>query len=150
MGNRARYLISGLHNNTCLCTPVHTRMFMCTHMCAHALVNSFCYGSYYYAFVCNISRTEQCIASLKQLLNLYLSLSVCMCVWQSGWSMSPVWRSEDNLWEPILSFYCVSLRDQTQVVRLGGKRLSLLSHLTGSLSRLSSCWPAFDASLWVV
>lgn len=36
-----------------------------------------------------------------------------------------VWRSEVNLEELILSFHSVSSRDQTQVIRLGSKNLSL-------------------------
>lgn len=41
-----------------------------------------------------------------------------------------VFRSENYLWEPILYFYHVDLRDPTQV-RLGSKCLYPLSHLTG-------------------
>lgn len=39
----------------------------------------------------------------------------------------PVWRSEDNLSESVLSFHRVCLRDQTQVVRLV---TSALTHRT--------------------
>lgn len=37
--------------------------------------------------------------------------------------MANVWKSEDNLWEWILSFDHVSPRDPTQVVRFGGEHL---------------------------
>lgn len=33
------------------------------------------------------------------------------------------WRSEENLWKSVLSFCFVSVRDQTQVTRLGGRCL---------------------------
>lgn len=39
------------------------------------------------------------------------------------------WRSDDNLWCSLFSFYCVVSRDWTRVVRLGSKSLNLLSHL---------------------
>lgn len=38
------------------------------------------------------------------------------------------WRSEDNLWEPILAFHPVE--DQTQVVRIGGGQFYPRSHST--------------------
>lgn len=41
-----------------------------------------------------------------------------------------LWRSEDNLQKLILS-YCMDSGTQTQVLRLGGKFLYLLSHLAG-------------------
>lgn len=41
-----------------------------------------------------------------------------------------VFRSEDNLWELILSFLVVP-RDQTQVVRHGDKCFYWLSYLAG-------------------
>lgn len=40
------------------------------------------------------------------------------------------WRSKDNLQKLILS-YCMDSGTQTQVFRLGGKFLYLLSHLAG-------------------
>ncbi|EDL81566.1 acylphosphatase 1, erythrocyte (common) type (predicted), isoform CRA_b [Rattus norvegicus] len=39
-----------------------------------------------------------------------------------------MWKSEDHLREPVLSFYHVDSRDRTQVIWLGGK-----NHLVGSL-----------------
>lgn len=40
-----------------------------------------------------------------------------------------VWRAENSLWESVLSFNHASSRDQTQLLRLGGRWLDLLSHL---------------------
>lgn len=42
-------------------------------------------------------------------------------------------RSEDNLWESVLSFHHMDPGDCTQVIRLGSERFDLLSHLTGHL-----------------
>lgn len=47
-----------------------------------------------------------------------------------------MWWSEDNLPKPVLSLQQVGPRDQTQVTRLGGKRLHLLSLLPAPLSLL--------------
>lgn len=41
------------------------------------------------------------------------------------------WRSEDSSQEATLSFHPVGLRNQTQMVSTGGKRLYLLNHLAG-------------------
>jgi hypothetical protein len=38
--------------------------------------------------------------------------------------------SQDSFQESVLFFLCVDRRDQTKVVRFGGKHLSSLSHLT--------------------
>jgi hypothetical protein len=38
-------------------------------------------------------------------------------------------RPEEDFWDSVFSFYCVGLSGQTQVIRLGGRCLSLLSHL---------------------
>jgi hypothetical protein len=46
---------------------------------------------------------------------------VCMCM---------AWRSEDKLWESILSFHCEMPKVGIQVFRLEGKHLYLLRHLT--------------------
>lgn len=39
-----------------------------------------------------------------------------------------VWKSEDNFQK--LAFFCVDLRNQTQLISLGGKYLNTLSRLT--------------------
>lgn len=41
-----------------------------------------------------------------------------------------VWRTEANLCESVLPFYYVGPGNQTQVLRVGGKPLSPLSHLS--------------------
>ena len=59
---------------------------------------------------------------------IYLrSLGVgCMCH-----DIAQVWRSEDSFQELVLSFHCVSFRNQSQVAELGSKQLyHSLSHLT--------------------
>lgn len=40
-----------------------------------------------------------------------------------------IWKSEDNCKESVLSFHHVGLRDQTEVIRLGGKHLYPLSKI---------------------
>lgn len=45
-----------------------------------------------------------------------------MCLWH-------VWSSHDTFQELIFSFYQVGPMDLTQVIRLGGKHLSQVSHL---------------------
>lgn len=50
---------------------------------------------------------------------------VCVCVHTHGMS-----KSEDR-WESVLVFYLVRSWDQTQIIRLGSKRLYRLSHLFG-------------------
>lgn len=58
-----------------------------------------------------------------------------------------MWRAEDNLSGLVLSFYCVGPRDQTQVLRLGGKHLYPLSSvscprgnlLSQDVSTISTC-----------
>lgn len=47
-------------------------------------------------------------------------------------------RSENNFWESALPFYHVGTGDQIQIIRLGSKRLSLLSHLAGLISVFES------------
>jgi hypothetical protein len=47
-----------------------------------------------------------------------------------------MWRSENNLWESICFFHPVGFQDQSQAIRLEGKCLNLLSHLTGSKVKL--------------
>lgn len=50
------------------------------------------------------------------------------CVYMP-WSMY-VWKSEESLWELVLSFHHVGPRDGTHVIRLNNKFLYLLSHLS--------------------
>ena len=65
-----------------------------------------------------------------------------MCVLEYGgdheYLMSCIWGSEGSLQEPFLSFYSVGPWDQTQVVRLGGRHLFLLSHLAGPRTAFGS------------
>lgn len=42
--------------------------------------------------------------------------------------------SKDNFWKSVLSFQCVGPRNRTQDVKLDGKYLELLNHLTGSIT----------------
>lgn len=53
-----------------------------------------------------------------------------VCVEIDNQATVHVGRSEDNLQESVPSFHHVGLRDQAQVIRLGGKHLYSLSHLT--------------------
>lgn len=46
-----------------------------------------------------------------------------------------MWRSEDNRWEFVLSFYHASLQNCSQSARLGSKHLYLLSHHTSIFCR---------------
>lgn len=52
----------------------------------------------------------------------------CVYMWNMRVSRY-MWRSEDKLWELDLSFHDVGSLDWIQVIRLGSKHLSLLSHL---------------------
>jgi hypothetical protein len=53
---------------------------------------------------------------------------MCVCVAEISvpWHM---WRSENNMYELPLSFYHVNYRDQTHIIRLGGKCFQLLGHV---------------------
>lgn len=55
---------------------------------------------------------------------------VYFCVWKekNTYAMDRMWGSEDNMLGSALSYY-VDYGDQTQVVCLGGKRLSPGNHL---------------------
>lgn len=44
--------------------------------------------------------------------------------------MMYIWKSENNLWESVLSFYHMGSRIQTQVIRLVASTLTHLSNLT--------------------
>lgn len=64
----------------------------------------------------------------------------CICVWEGCvHSMLYMWKKKDNLGESDLSFYHVCPRDQTQVVRLHGRCLFQLSHLTNPLHSPPPC-----------
>lgn len=60
---------------------------------------------------------------------------LCMGV---GWTfvMVLLWGSED-FWESLFSFHCMNLGDQTQVISVSGKCLSLLSHLSAPAVNLT-------------
>lgn len=55
-------------------------------------------------------------------------MTTCVCIFIHEHTY--VCRGQDNFQYFILSFHPVGLGDQTQIARLGGKLLSLLSHLT--------------------
>lgn len=50
---------------------------------------------------------------------------MCMCVYECMYvcAHTCVWKSADNLQESVFSFYHVRPKNQTEVVRLGGKFL---------------------------
>jgi hypothetical protein len=62
---------------------------------------------------------------------MFMYFIYLLCV--SGYAHTKVclWRSEYNICKSLLSFHQVGSIDQTQVVRLGGSRLSLLKYLAG-------------------
>jgi hypothetical protein len=64
------------------------------------------------------------------LLALQFILLYCACVWGTGYTCV---EPKNCLWESALSFSHVGPRDQTWVVRLGGKCLCLLSSLWPTL-----------------
>lgn len=64
---------------------------------------------------------------LKITLAYLLSEYVCMFGGHMC-AMIHVWRSEDNVWESVLSCL-VGIGGQTQVISLGGKHLCLLSQI---------------------
>lgn len=55
--------------------------------------------------------------------------------WMYVCGLAPVheWRLEDSIQESVLSFYCVGPGDWTQVIRLDGKCLYLMSYLGGPI-----------------
>lgn len=83
------------------------------------------------------------IISLK-LLQLHFTYFSCMHVYtlvyvftyKCGytWSTECKFRSEANLWEPVLSFLDVDPGDWNQAVRLGGGSLFSLNHLAGFIN----------------
>lgn len=44
-----------------------------------------------------------------------------------------VQRSKDNVWEKALSFHHMGPGNQTQIARIGGKALYLMSHLATTI-----------------
>lgn len=67
---------------------------------------------------------------------------MCVCVCEHECMPQYVWRSEDSLWEAVLSFHHGGPADWTLVIRLRGK--CHLSHLTGLESFLNpSLSPSF-------
>jgi len=62
---------------------------------------------------------------------MFMYFIYLLCVSGDAGGMVCLWRSEYNIWKSVLSFHRVGSMDQTQVVRLGGSRLSLLSYLAG-------------------
>lgn len=57
---------------------------------------------------------------------------MCTCVH----AIVSVCRSEDNLWQSVLSLHHIDSGDWKQVVRLGGEHLYQLSHLKGCIEFL--------------
>lgn len=84
------------------------------------------YFTHHLKRICLYSFIHSFIASVYACMPDCTKECVCVC------------PSEGNLKKLFVSFYHVSSGDQTQVVRLGGKHLYRLSHLTGSL----------DHSIW--
>jgi hypothetical protein len=71
---------------------------------------------------------------------------VCICAHTCIYMCHAVWWSEDS-WS--LTFYCVYLRNWTQIVKLGRKDLYLLSLLTGlSIHPLCLCLPVECTCTW--
>lgn len=48
----------------------------------------------------------------------------------------PMWKSEDNLGELVLSFYHVGPEDQTQAIKAGIMSLCQLSHLAAQTNNI--------------
>lgn len=69
---------------------------------------------------------------------MYMLVSTCACVCVYVYETVYVLRSENSLWEFVLSFHQVGLRYQARVVRLGSKPLYPLHHLAGPCFK---CWP---------
>lgn len=63
----------------------------------------------------------------KHQISLYCSY---LCYGQQRYKYQSRWQSEANFEGSDLPFHHVGPRDQTQVVRLGGKSLHPLSHLS--------------------
>lgn len=59
--------------------------------------------------------------------------SLCFIVYLEGGAVAHVWRSDDNLWELVLSFHHVGPGEQTQAVSLGSKHDFTRPHLSISL-----------------
>lgn len=60
-------------------------------------------------------------------------VSMCLSVYDNIHGMAYMWKSENNLQKPGLSFYNVGPRHQTQAIKLGNKHLYWyqLSHPSG-------------------
>lgn len=95
-----------------------------------------------------LRKSEQFIRKLKQILAFKIkSHNVLNILKIFIPSLSPsislcylsMWRFGDNLWESVLSFHTVGLRDGTQVIRFGG---STLSHW----ATLMALWISFNES----
>lgn len=64
------------------------------------------------------------------MLSSVLFSCVCVCVFGSTDAIIHVWKSEDNLLESVLSFYCVDSESQTQFSSHSSmSRLYSVSHL---------------------
>lgn len=68
------------------------------------------------------------------------------CVCAGAHAIVHIWRSEDNIWESVLSLYYVNLEDWIRDIRLGNKHLSPLSHLFGSTLQIlrSEIWQCHE------
>lgn len=63
-----------------------------------------------------------------------LLFSVCTCVFAGKYAVACMWRSEDSIQESALAYH-VNCKDQTQLVRHGGNKVSLQSLLTGPMQK---------------
>lgn len=73
----------------------------------------------------SIPNIRQCRRDFFQ-ISFYSPVYLCMVTRAAAC----IWKSEGDFSELVLSFHYVVSRDRTQIVSLGGKPLSLLSHLT--------------------
>ena len=62
----------------------------------------------------------------------FVHLFLCICVCRCMCATACTWEPEDNLWWLVFSLNHGSPGAGTQVIRLGGRRVFLLSHLAGS------------------
>lgn len=60
---------------------------------------------------------------------LCVHMCMCACVHALMCTLTLVWMLEGNVWESILSFYCMVSGDWTQVIRISSKCFYLLGHL---------------------
>lgn len=101
---------------TCIC------VFMCVHVCKYTCICE-CGG-----IACNFLNHSP--SPLQQVTTFFFYIYLCMCVSVGCMCAAHVWRPEDNSQELALFLLCGCWGSNSgHHIRLGGKRLYLLSHL---------------------